>query len=87
LRRHSIVMDDTVWEALRFVSFAENKSISKVLREAARSYLTKNKKYRRLLRLASIPLVSDEEQKEIEKILQGLTEEDKVVGETWEYEV
>ncbi|MCD6462389.1 MAG: hypothetical protein J7L52_01670 [Thermotogae bacterium] len=87
MKRHSIVMDDAMWEALRIVSFAKKKSISEILREAVENYLMENKEYQKFLRLAAIPPVSDKEQKEIEKILQGLTEEDKAIGETWEYEV
>ncbi len=75
--RHNIMMDDEIWKILSELKRIMGKSVSKILEEAVNEYLKRhrfNSLYFKLM--ATVPPCDEEENEELTKILDTLTEED-----------
>ena len=78
--RHNIMIDDELWKTLSELKKTLDKSISQILEEAVIEYLERHKYNSLYFKLmASVPPCDDEENEELTKILDSLTEEDMEV--------
>lgn len=78
--KHTISISSDTWRLLEYLKYATRRSISSIIDESVRHYVQSNAEWRIYAKLTSVPAVDDKEQKEIEKLLNSLADDDlKVV--------
>ncbi len=86
--RHNLILSSQLWSIVKEISRLTGKSISKIVEEATWKLIEKKGYNRAYFKLMSEILpCSDEENEELTRILNGLSEEDLEVVEEKEIEI